>query len=254
MWLFVTLIWSIFLFNECVYDSYLLHAGSLDVSGPFICDSDEHRRGDVLSVMWLTEQWGIIPAPLWLSNDFTRVLYRLVMAAVCHQWAHIFLVSVHLFVYCVENTLHSLGCKPLRIFVFSSSLLLLPSSFMLFSCTLARPYLFCSFHMPYLSFFFLLLVLCLHIYIGLCCHFLLLLEFLFIFIYFILSSPSPMLHFLFVSFLSPALYSNPSNPLTLILHIFLPLLPSSLSTPRFSIFHSHQFILLPHYRSTSPFV
>lgn len=40
----------------CVWEPYLLfHAGSLDVSGQFICDSDEQRAGDGLSVVWLTE-------------------------------------------------------------------------------------------------------------------------------------------------------------------------------------------------------
>lgn len=123
------------------------------------------------------------------------------MAAICRQRAHIFLVSVHLFVYCVEIMLHLLGCKPLGIFIFSS-LLLLPSTFMPFSCTLAWPYLFCL----TCPFFFLLLVLCLHIYIGLCCRFLLLLEFLFI-LFFHPHLPR-FISYLFLSFLPPSILIN----------------------------------------------
>lgn len=52
----------------------LYHGESLDVSGQFICDSDERRGGDGLSVIWLTEQWWIIPAtlspPRRAANDF----------------------------------------------------------------------------------------------------------------------------------------------------------------------------------------
>lgn len=63
----------------CVCEPYLLfHAESLDVSGQFICDSDEQCGGDGLSVVWLTEQWWIIPAtlspPRHAANDFTGVL------------------------------------------------------------------------------------------------------------------------------------------------------------------------------------
>lgn len=41
----------------CVCELRLLsHAESLDVSGQFMCDSDEPCGGDGLSVIWLTEQ------------------------------------------------------------------------------------------------------------------------------------------------------------------------------------------------------
>lgn len=49
-------------------------AESLDVSGQFMCDSDEARGGDGLSVIWLTERWWITPAtlstPRCAVNDF----------------------------------------------------------------------------------------------------------------------------------------------------------------------------------------
>lgn len=43
--------------SACVCEPRLVfHGESLDVSGQFICDSDERRGGDGLSVIWLTEQ------------------------------------------------------------------------------------------------------------------------------------------------------------------------------------------------------
>lgn len=68
--------------------------------------------------------------------------------------------------------------------------------------------------MPYLSFFFVLLVLCLHIYIGLCCHFLLLLEFLFILSILFFHPHLPrFISCLFLSFLPPSIliHQTPSH-------------------------------------------
>lgn len=183
MRLFVTLILSVYFLFKCAsvcwQATFLSHAESLDVSGQFNCDSDEQCSGDGLSVIWLTEQWWIIPGvlspPRHAANDFCWSVVMICDSCCFGQWAH-FLSDFWLFSYsnalmCGQRALVDdmrrlrLDSEPLqRIFflsptpqivLFSSHIHLIilvpPAIFVCLSFTLPWPCLICSFHFLYLS-------------------------------------------------------------------------------------------------------
>lgn len=169
--LLVTLVWSarawrcvffLFFLNVhqcvCVCEPRLLsHAESLDVSGQFMCDSDEPCGGDGLSVIWLTEQPWIIPAALLTPRPAVNDFIGLVMTS---SLLFAFWLSFCSFVLirglCAVCWWHNADNIFFFLLVtFASPCLLLPALSVPFSFTSSWPRLLSfSPHFPVLSFCF----------------------------------------------------------------------------------------------------